>query len=103
MKFYSISPKWDKNVEYTSEHIISISYVAQNYELEVGNEIHKTPKATKQWIRSRRALGIKAIHGITKNHDERKFRCLCHYDNWMIVTQDGKGERSIRKYYIERF
>ncbi|XP_062105246.1 uncharacterized protein LOC133816921 [Humulus lupulus] len=103
LKFYSISPEFEDNIDYQAQHVISIGHVAANFSMECGTDTSPIPRITRKWIKSRRALGIKAVHGISKNLFERRFRVICQFSNYTIATQGGADKSSILEELINNF
>lgn len=103
IKFYSISPEVDGRIYYPAEHIITIGYVGRDFQIEVGRNNKPLPKINRSWIKSRRILGMKVLYNIAKNLYDKKFRCLCQYEGWTLLTNNGKEKSTILKEYILKF
>ncbi|KAL2540933.1 Uncharacterized protein Adt_01911 [Abeliophyllum distichum] len=90
LKFYTIGPKVEDEIFYPAEHIITIGHVGRNFTIDVGENDKPVPKITKTWIKNRRILGYKVLYNMAKNLYEKKFRCICQYNGWTLLTNDGK-------------
>ena len=88
LKFYTISPEYQQNVEYQAFYMISVGHLTKNFQIEVGTEYTNVPQITKAWIRTRRARGIKAIWSIAKDLYKRNFRTIIRFQNYILVTSE---------------
>ena len=95
LKFYTISPEYHQNVEYQAFYMISVGHITKNFQLEVGTEYTNVPQITKNWIRTRRARGIKAIWSIVKDLYKRNFRTIIRFQNYILVTAEDSHTPSI--------
>lgn len=103
LKFYSISPEIDGRIYYPAEHIITIGYVGRNFQIEVGQNRKSLPNINRSWMRSRRVLGMKVLYNMAKNLYDKKFQCLCQYEGWTLMTNNGNDKSTILKEYIQKF
>ncbi|KAL2491709.1 Uncharacterized protein Adt_27337 [Abeliophyllum distichum] len=103
LKFYTISPEVEDGIFYPAEHIITIGHVGRNFTMDVGENDKPLPKITKTWIKNRRILGYKVLYYMAKNLYEKNFRCICQYNGWILLTNDGKLKSEVLKEYINKF
>ena len=95
IKFFTISPKYNEDIEMCIKayHLIIINS-SEESRFQI-NEIKPKKQGyyNRQWTKTRRALGIKAMLG--RMTDLRKNNCSAHCttNNWMIVLGDGKARR----------
>ncbi|KAK9186589.1 hypothetical protein WN944_017977 [Citrus x changshan-huyou] len=94
LKFYTISPEYHQNVEYQAFYMISVGHITKNFQLEIGTEYTNVPQITKNWIRTRRARGIKAIWSIAKDLYKRNFRTIIRFQNYILVTAEDSHTSS---------
>ena len=93
IKFFTISPEYNEDIGMClkSYHLITINS-SEESRFQI-NEIKPKKQGyyNRQWTKTRRALGIKAVLG--RMADLRKKNCSVHCatNNWMIVLVDGKA------------
>lgn len=56
LKFYTISPEYDDEVEYEAIHLINLNIVTSSFNLEVGKNKLKEPIFNREWASYRRAV-----------------------------------------------
>ena len=55
------------------------------------NKLKKIGCYNRQWTKTRRALGIRAVLGRMKNLRKKTCSVHCATNNWMIAIGDGKA------------
>lgn len=103
IKFYTISPEVDGGIFYPAEHIITIGYVGRNFTIDIGEINIPLPKFTKVWIKNRRVLGYKVLYSMAKNLYAKIFRCLCLYERWTLLANDGQQKSDVLRDFINKF
>ncbi|KAL2526714.1 Uncharacterized protein Adt_11768 [Abeliophyllum distichum] len=103
LKFYTISPEVEDGIFYPTEHIITIGHVGRNFTMDVVENDKPVQKITKTWIKNRQILGYKVLYNMAKNLYEKKFRCICQFNGWTLLTNDEKLKSEVLKDYINRF
>ena len=95
IKFFTISSEYNVDIGMCLKayHLITINSSKES-RFQI-NEIKPKKQGyyNRQWTKTRRALGIKAVLG--RMTDLRKKNCSVHYatNNWMVVLGDGKARR----------
>ena len=93
IKFFTISPEYneDSGISIKAYHLITINSSEESRFQINDSKPKKWGYYNRQWTKTRRALGIKALLGRMTNL--RKKNCLVHYavNNWMIIIGDGKA------------
>ena len=104
-KFFSISPEYNEdNGEYIKVfHLITLNTIEETRIQRNDNIPKRYGQFNKQWIKTRRALGIKAILRRMTDLRKKNFLVHCATNNWMIIVGDGKerGHRMITEKLIE--
>ena len=92
-KFFSISPKYneDGGIFIKVFHVITLNSSKETIVQINNSKPKKIGQLNRQWIKTKRALGVKAVLG--RITDLRKNNCSVHYatNNWMILIGDEKA------------
>ena len=92
VKFFSISPKYneDNRIVIKVFHEITLNSSEETSVQINDNKPIKISQLNRQWIKTKRALGVKAVLGIMTNLRKKNCSIHCATNNWMIVIGDGK-------------
>ena len=93
VRFFSISPEYNEDAR---EYIKAYHLVTMNNSKETRIQINANkPKKigyyNRQWTKTRRAVGIKAMLGRMTDLRKKNSSIHCVTNNWMIVIGDGKA------------
>ena len=91
--FFSINPEYneDSGIVIKAFHVIILNSSEETRVQINDNKPKKIVQLNKQWIKTKRALGVKAMLGIMTNL--RKRNCSVHYaiSNLMMLIGDGES------------
>ena len=92
INFFTISPEYneDSGIYIKVFHLITINSSEESRFQINDAEPKKHGYYNKQWTKTRRALGIKAVLGRMTDMRNKNCSIHCETNNWMIVLSDGK-------------
>ena len=99
IKFFTISPEYNEDIGvcHKAYHLITINS-SEESRFQI-NDIKPKKQGyyNRQWTKTRRALGIKAVLGRMIDLKKKNCSVHCATNNWMIILGDGKarGQRMI--------
>ena len=99
IKFFTISPEYNEDIGvcHKAYHLITINS-SEESRFQI-NDIKPKKQGyyNRQWTKTRRALGIKAVLGRMTDLKKKNCPVHCATNNWMIILGDGKsrGQRMI--------
>ena len=99
IKFFTISPEYNEDigVSHKAYHLITINS-SEESRFQI-NDIKPKKQGyyNRQWTKTRRALGIKAVLGRMTDLKKKNCSVHCATNNWMIILGDGKarGQRML--------
>ena len=99
IKFFTISPEYNEDIGvcHKAYHLITINS-SEESRFQI-NDIKpkKLGYYNRQWTKTRRALGIKAVLGRMTDLKKKNCSVHCATNNWMIILGDGKarGQRML--------
>ena len=99
IKFFTISPEYNEDIGvcHKAYHLITINS-SEESRFQI-NEIKPKKQGyyNRQWTKTRRGLGIKAVLGRMTDLKKKNCSVHCATNNWMIILGDGKarGQRML--------
>ena len=99
IKFFTISPEYNEDIGvcHKAYHLITINN-SEESRFQI-NDIKPKKQGyyNRQWTKTRRALGIKAVLGRMTDLKKKNCSVHCATNNWMIILGDRKarGQRML--------
>ena len=92
-KFFSISPEYNEysGIVIKAFHVITLNSIEETRVQINDNKPKKIGQLNRQWIKTKRALGLKAVFGRMTNLRKKNYSIHYATRNWMILIGDGKA------------